>query len=231
MTRIKHIPFLIFLAALFAALPALSQEAPDERLQRLEERLGSRGSGLLMQYERGIGRLEDTLRKDEYLGLGRYVRNQILVPWREVDRVQMVSWAQSPPHNWDNGKRQLLMKNSILVRQVTGHLRRVRRMVTRAANMNNENRRFERELARTLQQWERQVAALQARNPEAAASHMDWMNRNVLPTLENLRSRDRQLQDRFDRLANWGEDGDLREWLDGVGEVSEAVQKLNRLFP
>ncbi len=113
---------------------------------------------------------------------------------------------------------------------MTTRLRRVRRLVTRASGLNTENHRRARELTRTLQQWEKTLVGLQMQDPEAASVHAAWMNQSFLPVLENVRNRDEVLRERFDRLSNWSEDGNLRVWLRRVGEVAEAVEKLNRLF-
>lgn len=222
---------LLLLTGLLTAVPSAPAQAPtDSRLLHLEDRLGSRGSGLLFQYERGVQRLEDTLRRDEYFYLGRFVRNQVLAPWSQVEDQLMIALAADPPLELSPSMRHKLNQNTVLVRRVTLNLRRVRRLVTRAANQNQENRRHERELLRTLQQWERQVAVLQREDPRAASAHLDWMNDSYRPALDGVRRRDEQLRERFERLANWGEDGNLRHWLDQVGEVAAAVEKLNRLY-
>jgi hypothetical protein len=227
----KHIRILIFLL-LLGTLAVITAEASslEDRLNGLEGRLGSRGSGQLFQYEKGVSRLDDTLRKDEYLHLGRFVRNQILAPWRDVDAVFLLNLAMSPPSELNSIQRDKLRWNTIKVRQVTTRLRRVRRLVTRASSLNSENQRRARELTRTLQQWEKTLAAFQMQDPHAASVHATWMNQSYLPTLESVRNRDEALRERFDRLSNWSEDGNLRTWLHRVGEVAEAVEKLNRLY-
>jgi len=226
--RIRILTLLALLGSL-AILPAAASSLED-RLENLEERLGSRGTGQLFQYEKSVRRLEDTLRKDEYLHLGRFIRNQILAPWREVNEEFLLNLAQNPPLELSAMQRDRLAWNTIKVRQVTTRLRRVRRLMTRASNLNNENRRRERELTRTLQQWEKTLAALQMQDPEAAAVHSTWMQQSFMPALESVRNRDEQLREQFDRLSNWSDEGNLRVWLRRVALVAEAVEKLNRLY-
>ena len=184
----------------------------------------------MSQYEKGIRRLEDNLRKDEYLYLGRFVRNEILSPWRDIESGFLMALAQNPPSELSGQQRQRLRWNSVKVKQVTLKLRRVRRLVTRASNLNKENLRRERELTRTLNQYQRNLALLQTDNPAAARSHSAWLDESFLPAFESIRNRNEQMAQRFDRLANWSREGNMRVWLKQVGEVAEIVDNLNRRY-
>jgi len=227
----SRIPILI-LALLLSGLAAVSAAASplEDRIGSLEARLGSRDSGQLFQYEKGVERLEDTFRKDEYVQLGPFVRREILRPWRQVNELFLLGLAQNPPADLSAAQRDRLVWNTIKVRRATRRLRRVRRLVTRAANLNSENRRRERELMRTLQQWEKTLAELRLQDPEAAAQHSAWMDQSFMPSFEDLRGRDERLNEQFERVSNWSEEGNLRAWLRRVGRVAQAVEELNRLF-
>ncbi len=230
MTMRHTILLILAILSLSLALPATASPV-ENRLESLEERLGSRGSGQLFQYGKGVLRLEENLRKDEYLYLGRFIRNQILGPWREVEADFLMDLAHNPPSQLTHQQRNRLRLNTARVNQVTQRLRRVRRLMTRAANLNKENQRRERELTRMLQQWEKNYAVLQNENPEAAAAHAVWRDQSFMPAFESLRNRDEQLRQRFDRLSSWSEEGNLRIWLRQVGDVAVAVEQLNRRFP
>ena len=230
MTTRQTLTLILVLLSLSFALPATATPV-ENRLENLEERLGSRGSGQLFQYGKGVLRLEENLRKDEYLYLGRFIRNQILAPWREVEAAFLMELAQNPPSQLTYQQRTRLRWNTARVNQVTQRLRRVRRLVTRAANLNKENQRRERELTRIFQQWEKNYAVLLNENSEAAAAHAAWRDQSFLPAFEGLRSRDEQLRQRFDRLSAWSDEGNLGLWLRQVADVAVAVEQLNRRFP
>ncbi|MBC8365948.1 hypothetical protein H8E52_00915 [bacterium] len=229
MISLKRILPLLLVLGLLTSLPADASPLED-RLESLEARLGSRGSGQLSQYEKGVRRLEDNLQKDEYLYLGRFIRNEILSPWREIENGFLMGLAQNPPSNLTGSQRQRLHWNTAKVKQVTQKLRRVRRLVTRASNLNTENQRRERELTRTLNQYERNLTLMQAEDPAAARLHSAWLDENFLPAFETLRARNDQLAQRFDRLADWNREGNMRTWLKQVGEVAEVVENLNRRY-
>ncbi len=229
MKSLKNILPLLLILGLLASLPAAASPLED-RLASLEARLGSQGSGQLFQYDKGVRRLEDNLRRDEYLYLGRFVRNQILDPWRDIESGFLMELAQSQPSNLSGSQRQRLRWNTAKVNQVTQKLRRVRRLVTRASNLNKENLRRERELTRTLSQYQRNLTLLQAENPEAARLHSAWLDESFIPAFESIRNRNDQLGQRFDRLADWNREGNMRIWLKQVGEVAEIVESLNRRY-
>jgi hypothetical protein len=229
MKSLKNILPLLLILGLLSSLPAAASPLED-RLESLEARLGSQGSGQLFQYEKGVRRLEDNLRKDEYLYLGRFVRNEILGPWRDIESGFLMGLAQNPPPNLSGNQRQRLRWNTAKVKQVTQRLRRVRRLVTRASNLNKENLRRERELTRTLSQYQRNLTLLQAENPDAAGSHSAWLDESFMPAFESIRNRNEQLGERFDRLADWSREGNMRTWLTQVGVVAEIVENLNRRY-
>jgi len=126
-TRLTTIAMLLLVGNLAATSPASGESTVESRLDRLEERLGTWNSGLLFQYDRGVQRLEETLRKDEYLNLGRFVRNQVLVPWRQVEVFFVLNLASNPPSTLSPAQRSRLAENTLLVRRATLSLRRVRR--------------------------------------------------------------------------------------------------------
>ncbi len=225
---------LSFLGA-FDVQIAVAQDAREEislqrRLQRLQERMGAPGTGLLARYRESVLRLENTVHKGEYRQFHRFVRDEIVAPWQEVNVDGILHLHSTPPAELDAVQSIMLRRNGLLVLKINNKLRRVRRLLTRVEKQHADMQRRAQELQQLGRRYGRLVTELETESPEAAASYHDWLEGSFRTRLEPLRDRDRIVGEKVERLLRWTEDPGLRRMLHRLRKVTLAIQDLRRHY-
>jgi hypothetical protein len=213
-----------------AAQAGADEAALERRLQRLQDRMGSPGSGLLAHYRASILRLENTLHKGEYRQFHAFVRDEVVKPWREVNKEAVLQLHSTPPPQLTSNQRAVIRRNATLVQKINNRLRRVRRLVTRVEKQHDDMRRQALELRKLRRQYGRMLVDLEKVSPESARIYRDWLESSFHPRLEPLRDRERAIREKVEQLLRWTEDPALHEMLKVLRDVNAALRDLRRLY-
>ncbi len=235
MNRRSLILILSILGLWLAALaPLASAEADPEALQyrlgQLEQRLIAPGTGLLPQARHSIVRLEDLMKRGEYRQFNKYVTNEIIGPWRQVDGPTVVQLADAPPQQLSGSQRVLLKRNRLLVKQINAKLRRLRRLLTRVEKLRDESHRRLVEVERARGQYERLLGDLERIDPPAAALRREWLDTQFRSRRDRLQDRRRLMTESLERLLHWSEDPTLRGMLRELSRVNRALEHLQKHY-
>jgi len=200
------------------------------RLQRMQERIGAPGTGLLARYGQSLKRLENTLDRGEYQRFSQTVQKEIITPWLRVDVEGILDLVRQNQPELTSQQQFFVKQNGTELRRIHFQMRRVRRLLTRVEKEWQESRRWSMELRQLGRRYQRQLDELEKVAPERARIHRDWFDGEFAPRLDRLNERERQIGAKADQILSWTESPELKRMISRLREVTRALDGLNRQY-
>ncbi|MBN2172358.1 MAG: hypothetical protein JW819_13645 [Candidatus Krumholzibacteriota bacterium] len=230
--RLNTLILALTLVAAMSAPAGADKDASqiERRLVRLEQSMAGEGAGELRRYGESVDQLAVILDKGEYLRFRRFVEEQIVARWRQVDAVFVMQLASAPPSDLAPQQVMALRDNEARVQRIHQSLRRARRLLARVEKLHAETGRRAAALQQMRQQYLRLLADLERLEPAAAVPHRDWLEGTFTPQWRALSARERIVGEKAERLLRWTEEPALKQMLRQLNRVTQALERIRRHY-